>query len=105
MTLTALKAADEDAAVIKNTKIKDDSLCAERKIATENAHSNTTVNVVATRTTTDNNDVFRGETKSKAKVAVESEFVKPHCSVGIKIDDEKKVEAIEGNIAGVVSII
>ena len=82
------------------TKENDDA-CAERNAAVdENARNDATVNVVSTRTTTDTK-VFRGATKSnKANtVAVKSELVKPR----IEIDDDEKLEAIEGNKMGVVS--
>ena len=82
-------------------KTKENDACAERKVAAENARNDATVNVVSTRTATDTK-VFRSATKSnKANtVAVKSELVKP---ISIKIDDEEKVEAIEGNKMGVVS--
>ena len=84
----------------ENTK-KENDACAERNVAVdENTRSNAKVNVVSTRTTTDTK-VFRGATKSnKANtVAVKSELVKPR----IEIDDDEKLEAIEGNKMGVVS--
>ena len=83
----------------ENTIKTKEHVC-ERKVAAENARNNAKVNVVATRTATDTK-VFRGATKSnKANtVAVKSELVKPR----IEIDDDEKVEAIEGNKMGVVS--
>ena len=82
-------------------KTKENDACAERKVAAENARNDAKVNVVSTRTTTDTK-VFRSATKSnKANtVAMKSELVKP---ISIKIDDEEKLEAIEGNKMGVVS--
>ena len=84
-----------------NKTNEDDTTCAEQKVAVENARNNARdMNVVATRTATDTK-VFRGATKSnKANtVAVKSELVKPR----IEIDDDEKLEAIEGNKMGVVS--
>ena len=84
----------------ENTNKTKEHVC-ERKVAAENARNNARdMNVVATRTAPDTK-VFRGATKSnKANtVAVKSELVKPR----IEIDDEEKVEAIEGNKMGVVS--
>ena len=83
-----------------NKTNEDNTTCAEQKVAVENARNNARdMNVVATRTATDTK-VFRGATKSKANtVAVKSELVKPR----IEIDDDEKLEAIEGNKMGVVS--
>ena len=104
MTSTALlKVVDADEGAKTNTKIKEVDACAEQNVVAVNVRNNARdMNVVAIRTAiTDTNKVFRGATKSnKANtVAVKSELVKPR----IEIDDEEKVEAIEGNKMGVVS--
>ena len=102
MTSTALlTVVDADEGAKTNTKIKEVDACAEQNVVAVNVRNNARdMNVVSTRTATDTK-VFRGATKSnKANtVAVKSELVKPR----IEIDDEEKVEAIEGNKMGVVS--
>ena len=94
---------DADEGAKTNTKIKEVDACAEQNVVAVNVRNNARdMNVVAIRTAiTDTNKVFRGATKSnKANtVAVKSELVKPR----IEIDDDEKLEAIEGNKMGVVS--
>ena len=103
MTSTALlKVVDADEGAKTNTKIKEVDACAEQNVVAVNVRNNARdiMNVVSARTATDTK-VFRGATKSnKANtVAVKSELVKPR----IEIDDDEKLEAIEGNKMGVVS--
>ena len=90
------KKAKERFKFSENTTIEEDD---KKIIVAKNARNNARdMNVVATRAATDTKE-FRGEMKHKAnKVAVKSKSVKP----SVKIDGEKKVDAIKGNKAGLV---